>query len=60
MWDSAEVNKIVKTAQWVMDRLELVQGSRSMRSLVICFGVRQKFELILRSVTVVKSCVGFY
>ena len=39
MWDSAEVNKIVQTAHWVLDRLELVQGSKSMRSLVICFGV---------------------
>lgn len=40
VWDSAEVNKIVQMAHWVMDRLELVQGSKSMRSLVICFGVR--------------------
>ena len=40
MWDGAEVKKIVQTALWVLDRLELVQGSKSMRSLVICFGVR--------------------
>lgn len=40
LWDNAEVKRIVQTARWVIDRLGLVQGTKSMRSLVICFGVR--------------------
>ncbi len=39
MWDEGEVRKIVNAAQGALDRLGLVQGSKSMRGLVICFGV---------------------
>lgn len=40
MWDEAEVRKIIRAAHWSLDRLGLVKVAKSMRSLVICFGVR--------------------
>lgn len=39
VWDDGEVRKILTAAQWVLDRLVLVKGAKSMRGLVICFGV---------------------
>ena len=39
MWDEAEVRKIISAAHWTLDRLGLVKVAKSMRSLVICFGV---------------------
>ena len=39
VWDDGEVRKILRIADWVLDRLGLVQGAKSMRGLVICFGV---------------------
>ena len=39
IWDDGEVRRILRTAEWALDRLGLVQGSKSMRSLVICYGV---------------------
>jgi hypothetical protein len=35
--DGAEVRKIVKTAQLVMDRCTFVEGVKSMQGLVVCF-----------------------
>ena len=43
VWDEGEVRKIVHAAQWALDRLELVLGSKSMRGLVVCFGVSCPF-----------------
>ena len=40
VWDDGEVRKILRTADWVLDRLGLVQGAKSMRGLVVCFRVR--------------------
>ena len=37
MWDEAEIRRIVDSAQWFLDRLTLVEGTQSQRSLVICF-----------------------
>ena len=39
VYDQAEVRKIVRAAHWVMDRLALVEGVTSMRSLVVNFKV---------------------
>ena len=39
VWDDGEVRKLLRIADWVLDRLGLVQGAKSMRGLVICFGV---------------------
>ena len=41
VWDEAEVRKIIRAAHWTLDRLGLVKVAKSMRSLVICFGVSE-------------------
>ena len=41
VWDEAEVCKIIRAAHWTLDRLGLVKVAKSMRSLVICFGVSE-------------------
>ena len=46
VWDEAEVRKIICAAHWTLDRLELVKVAKSMRSLVICFGVCEKRQRI--------------
>ena len=46
MWDDGEVRKILTAAQWVLDRLGLVQGAKSMRGLVICFGVSRLYTCV--------------
>ena len=38
--DSAEVRRIVQTAQLVMDKVAFVEGVQSMHALVVCFKVR--------------------
>ena len=44
MWDEAEVRKIICAAHWTLDRLGLVKVAKSMRSLVVCFGVNDYFN----------------
>ena len=39
VWDMGEVDRIVSTARWALDRVSLVEASRSMRGLVVCFRV---------------------
>ena len=41
VWDEAEVRKIISAAHWTLDRLGLVKVAKSMRALVVCFGVRE-------------------
>lgn len=50
MWDEAEVRKIVRAAHWTLDRLGLVKVAKSMRSLVICFGVRHSLIAIKNNI----------
>lgn len=38
-WDSAEVRSICSAAQLARDRLQLMSGAKSMRSLLLCFKV---------------------
>ena len=38
-WDSAEVQRICDTAQVARDRLQVMSGTQSMRSLLLCFKV---------------------
>ena len=38
-WDAAEVRKIVVAANMLLDRLHLVEVSKSMRGLLICLKV---------------------
>ena len=38
-WDAAEVRKIVDAANLLLDRLHLVEVSKSMRGLLICLKV---------------------
>ena len=45
--DEAEVRKIICAAHWTLDRLELVKVAKSMRSLVICFGVCKRRQRVL-------------
>ena len=40
VWDDGEVDKIVSVCYDVLDKLALVQGAKSMRSLAVCFRVR--------------------
>ena len=44
VWDDGEVRKIIRAAHWVLDRLGLMQAAKSLRSLVICFGVSVKLK----------------
>lgn len=46
VWDDGEVRKIICTAHWVLDRLGLMQAAKSLRSLVICFGVNEDDVLV--------------
>ena len=46
IWDEAEVRKIISAAHWTLDRLGLVKVAKSMRSLVICFGVNETTTLL--------------
>lgn len=46
IWDEAEVRKIISAAHWTLDRLGLVKVAKSMRSLVICFGVNEITTLL--------------
>lgn len=39
VWDDGEVYKIVSACYDVLDKLALVQGVKSMRSLAVCFRV---------------------
>ncbi len=47
------MKKIVNAAQWALDRLGLVQGSKSMRGLVICFGVSELIAIIKQSLYII-------
>ena len=38
-WDDAAVRRITATGRLSMDKLEIMSGSQSMRSLVLCFRV---------------------
>ena len=39
VWDDGEIEKIVSACYDVLDKLALVQGAKSMRSLAVCFRV---------------------
>ncbi len=42
LWDNAEVRSVCAAAQVARDRLQLMSGAKSMRSLVLCFKVSQR------------------